>query len=152
MAKYDRDQQEAYNHALNKIQGDNAGKIQSHSAASVRKATADDIVAGASVRDINGQAIGKIDSLHTDQVLVNTGQTKVGVPLVAFGKDKTGLLIGITAAKFNEMVATAHAQAVASAPPCKARTSSRDRRRYQRRGTITGCEWPTDREDHDRSK
>ena len=35
----------------------------------------------------------------------DTGKSKVKVPAIAFGKDDAGLLLGITAARFNELVA-----------------------------------------------
>ena len=73
-------------------------------------ATAADVKAGAALRDINGAAIGTIVSLDGDQAVVDTGQTKIGVPLIAFGKDKNGLLLGMTADKFNQLVAAAHAK------------------------------------------
>jgi hypothetical protein len=41
--------------------------------------------------------------------VIDTGQTKIGVPLIAFGKDDKGLLLSITAEKFNQLVAQAHA-------------------------------------------
>jgi hypothetical protein len=43
--------------------------------------------------------------------VIDTGQTKIGVPLNAFGKDSQGLLLSITAEKFNQLVAQAHAKA-----------------------------------------
>ena len=39
---------------------------------------------------------------------VASAQTKIKVPLSAFGKDDQGLVLGITAARFNELVAKAH--------------------------------------------
>ena len=48
----------------------------------------------------------------SSQIVIDTGQTKIGVPLSAFGKDDNGLILGITAEKFNQLVA----QASASAP------------------------------------
>lgn len=71
-------------------------------------ATAADIKAGSPLRDSQGVPIGKVESVDADGAVVNTGQTKIKVPLVAFGKDDQGLLLGITAAKFNELVAKAH--------------------------------------------
>jgi hypothetical protein len=73
-------------------------------------ATAQDIQAGALLRDIKGVQIAKIVSVAGDQVIVDTGQTKIGVPLIAFGKDENGLLLGMTADKFNQLVAQAHAK------------------------------------------
>jgi hypothetical protein len=77
------------------------------------RATAEDIKAGATVRDIKGVAIGTVDSVDAAQAVVNTGQTKIGVPLIGFGKDDHGLLINMTADKFNQLVAQAHAKSQA---------------------------------------
>ena len=77
-------------------------------------ATAADIKAGAALRDMNGVTLGTIVSLDGDQAVVDTGQTKIGVPLIAFGKDNKGLLLGMTADKFNQLVAAAHAKTQAS--------------------------------------
>ena len=70
-------------------------------------ATAADIKAGASLRDIKGAPIGTIVSVDAGQAVVDTGKTKIGVPLIAFGKDDQGLLLGMTSDKFNELVAKA---------------------------------------------
>ncbi len=70
-------------------------------------ATIADIKSGAPLRDVKGTPIGTIDSVDADGAVVNTGQTKIKVPLVAFGKDDQGILLGITAARFNELVAKA---------------------------------------------
>lgn len=84
-------------------------------------ATAADIKAGAQVRDVKGVPIGAIVVLASneiavdpDQAVIDTGQTKIGVPLAAFGKDDKGLMLSITAAKFNELVAQVHAPASAA--------------------------------------
>jgi len=71
-------------------------------------ATTADIKAGSPLRDSQGVAIGKVESVDADGAVVNTGQTKIKVPLVAFGKDDQGLLLGITASRFNELIAKAH--------------------------------------------
>jgi hypothetical protein len=76
-------------------------------------ATAADIKAGAALRDVKGVQVGTIDSLDPDGAVVNTGQSKIKVPLVAFGKDDKGLLLAITAAQFNDAVAKAHARSQA---------------------------------------
>src|SRR5690349_5013305 len=72
-------------------------------------ATAADIKAGSPLRDVKGVSIGTVASVDTDGVVVDTGQSKIKVPLMAFGKDDRGLLLAITAAKFNELIAQAHA-------------------------------------------
>ena len=74
-------------------------------------AAAADIKAGAALRDIHGVHIGTIVSVDANQAVVDTGQTKIGVPLMAFGKDDQGLMLGMSADKFNTLVAAAHAKA-----------------------------------------
>jgi hypothetical protein len=111
-----RDQVSAYNHVANTLEGRHATSVSKPNAS---KATAADVTVGAPIRDLEGKPIGKVAALDPDGVVVDTGQSQVKVPLDSFGKDKSGLLIGITAAKFTEMVAAAHAQAAASTPPAK---------------------------------
>lgn len=77
-------------------------------------ATASDIKVGSPLRDVNGVALGTIVALDGDQAVVDTGQTKIGVPLIAFGKDKKGLLLAMTAEKFGQLIAAAHAKSAAS--------------------------------------
>jgi hypothetical protein len=72
-------------------------------------ATAADIQAGAALRAVDGPQIGTIASASADQVVVDTGESKIGVPLVGFGKDDKGLVLNMTAAKFKEAVTKAHA-------------------------------------------
>jgi hypothetical protein len=106
-----RDQTQGFNHVMNSM---DRQKIVTKGA--VSKATAADITVGAPLRDVNGQPIGKIGSVDPDGIVIDSGQAKVKVPLVAFGKDDKGLLLGITSAKFNELVAKAHAETAAAAP------------------------------------
>lgn len=79
-----------------------------HKAGKAVPATAADIKAGSALRDSQGVTIGSVDSVDAQGVIVNTGQSKIRVPLTAFGKDDAGLMLGITAARFNELVAQAH--------------------------------------------
>jgi len=88
---------------------------------SVGPAVEADIKAGAQVRDVKGVLVGTIATLASNEVaadpntaVIDTGQTKIAVPLSAFGKDDKGLLLGITAEKFNQLVAQVHASAQAS--------------------------------------
>jgi hypothetical protein len=92
-----------------------------HKRASVVPATAADIKAGAQVRDVKGVPVGTIAALASNEVVadpnqavIDTGQTKIGVPLIAFGKDDKGLLLSITAEKFNELVAQVHSNTPAA--------------------------------------
>ena len=91
--------------------------------ASAAPATAADIKAGAQVRDIKGALVGTIAVLTANEVaavpnqaVIDTGQTKIGVPLSAFGKDDKGLMLSITAEKFNQLVAQARAKTTAPEP------------------------------------
>ena len=71
-------------------------------------ATAADIHVGNALRDISGARLGTGAAVDVDGVVVDTGTTKIKVPVTAFGKDNEGLLLGITAAHFNELIAKAH--------------------------------------------
>lgn len=80
-------------------------------------ATASDVKAGAQIRDAKGISVGVVATLAANEVadpnsvVVDTGRTKIGVPLSAFGRDDKGLMLSITAANFNQLVAQASAQA-----------------------------------------
>lgn len=71
-------------------------------------ATAADLKPGLALRDSNGVRVGTVSAVDADGVVVDTGSTKIKVPASAFGKDNQGLLLGITAARFNALVAQAH--------------------------------------------
>jgi hypothetical protein len=72
-------------------------------------ATAADIVAMAPVSDTAGQPLGTIESVDADGAVIVTAAGKVKVPLNAFGKNKKGLLVGVTKADFEALVAKANA-------------------------------------------
>jgi hypothetical protein len=113
VAAENRDLNADYNQRIGAANLDN--KSEQHNAKPrAVPATVADIKAGAALRDINGVAIGTIVSLDGEQAIVDTGQTKIGVPVIAFGKDNQGLLLGMTADKFNQLVAAAHAKSQAS--------------------------------------
>ena len=91
-----------------------SGDFKSKNADRVKKkgpvaAVAADIQAGAALRAVDGPLIGTVDSLNADQVIVNTGESKIAVPLLGFGKDDNGLVLNMTAAKFKDAVAKARA-------------------------------------------
>lgn len=105
-----REDNAAYNHLIGSTDTKSSkdeDRPARHSAAVA--ATAADIKAGSSLRDVKGVGIGTVASVDSDGVVVDTGQTKIKVPLMAFGKDDRGLLLAITAAKFNELIAQAKA-------------------------------------------
>ena len=62
----------------------------------VTLATAADVKAGASVYDEKGQLVGKVDSVSSAGVVVNTGKARAEIPLSSIGKNDTGLVISIT--------------------------------------------------------
>jgi hypothetical protein len=70
-------------------------------------ATVADIKAGSELRDVEGKPLGSVDSVDGDSAVVLAGNRKVRVPLIAFGKDTRGLLLGITVAKFQELASNA---------------------------------------------
>jgi len=106
-----RDQTQGFNHVMNSM---DRQKVVTKGA--VRKVTSAEVTVGAPLRDVDGQPIGKVDSVAADGIVIDSGQSKVKVPLTAFGMDKSGLVLGITAAKFSELVAKAHAASAAAAP------------------------------------
>jgi len=106
-----REQSQSFTHVMN-----NLDRQRVVTKGAVRKVTAADITVGAPLRDVNGQPIGKIASVDADGVVIDAGPSKVKVPLIAFGKDNVGLVLGVTAAKFNELIAKAHTETAASAP------------------------------------
>lgn len=65
----------------------------------VTLATAADVKAGASVYDEKGQLVGKVDSVSSAGVVVNTGKARAEIPLSSFGKNDTGLVISVTKAE-----------------------------------------------------
>jgi hypothetical protein len=74
-------------------------------------ATAADIVAGARVEDRKGVPIGAVESADATGAIVSTGVGRVRVPLEGFGKNARGLVLGITKAEFDSLVAAATAPA-----------------------------------------
>lgn len=103
-----REQNAGFNRVVGTIDKPKEGKKEK---ATARPATEAEITVGSALRDSEGVAIGTIGSVEADGAVVISGETKVKVPLVAFGKDESGLLLGITAAKFNELVAGATSSA-----------------------------------------
>jgi hypothetical protein len=70
-------------------------------------ATAADIVAGTKLNDSKGEPIGTVETVEADGAVVASGTTRIKVPLESFGKNKNGLLLGITKAEFDALVANA---------------------------------------------
>lgn len=73
-----------------------------------RPAKAAELVAGVTVNDKAGVAVGKIESIDSDGVVVATATGKVKIPADAFGHNKAGLLLDTLKAQFDQIVAKAN--------------------------------------------
>ena len=71
-------------------------------------ASPSDVTAGSILRDINGVAVGLVESLEGDGAIVSTSAGRVRVPLIGFGKDKAGLMLSMTAAELDAAVKAAN--------------------------------------------
>jgi hypothetical protein len=67
-----------------------------------------EVTAGSEVRDSKGVVLGKIESTSMSAAVVAAEAGKVEVPLDAFGKNNKGLLLALTKADFDKMVAGAN--------------------------------------------
>lgn len=105
-----RESNAAYNQLIGAADSAQPAKKQARGASTAAvAATAADLTVGSALRDSKGVRIGAVSQVDPDGVVVDTGTTKIKVPATAFGKDSQGLMLGITAEKFNELIAKAHA-------------------------------------------
>jgi hypothetical protein len=74
-----------------------------------RPAKASELVVGSAVNDKTGVAMAKIDQVDRDGIVVSTPTGKVKIPSDAFGHNKRGLLLDMTKAQFDQIVAKANA-------------------------------------------
>jgi hypothetical protein len=72
------------------------------------------VKAGAAVRDSRGVQVATIVELQGANVVLDTGQTKIAVPMTFLVKDGQGVMLNITADQFNGAIAKAHARAEAA--------------------------------------
>jgi hypothetical protein len=72
-----------------------------------RPANKDELTVGATVNDKTGSAMARIDQVDPDGIVVSMGTARVKVPAEAFGHNKAGLLIDMTKAQFQQVVAQA---------------------------------------------
>jgi hypothetical protein len=72
-----------------------------------RQAKPSELVVGATVNDKTGTAMAKIAEVDPDGVVVSMGTAKVKVPANAFGHNKAGLLLDMSKAQFEQVVAQA---------------------------------------------
>jgi hypothetical protein len=73
-----------------------------------RPAKKTEVIPGAAVADTKGVAVGKIETVEADGAIVLTAAGRAKIPLDAFGFNKAGLLVGMTKAEFEQLVATAN--------------------------------------------
>jgi hypothetical protein len=66
----------------------------------VKAATAADIKAGAEIYDPKGGAVGKVESVAADGVVVSTGSVRAKIPAKSLGKSDKGLVIAMTKSEF----------------------------------------------------
>jgi hypothetical protein len=85
-----------------------------NSAVTTTPATTFDVKAGTAVRDSKGVQVAKIVEMQGANVVLDTGQTKIAVPMTLLVKDSQGLMLNITADQFNAAIAKAHARAEAA--------------------------------------
>jgi len=74
-----------------------------------RPAKASELVVGSAVNDKTGIAMAKIDQVDPDGIVISTPTGKVKIPSDAFGHNKRGLLLDMTKAQFDQIVAKANA-------------------------------------------
>jgi hypothetical protein len=72
-----------------------------------RPAKPAELTNGATIADSKGIEVGYIKSVDADGVVVATVAGQVKVPAEAFGKNRKGLLIGMSKADFDKLVAQA---------------------------------------------
>ena len=73
-----------------------------------RPAKASELLVGSAVSDKTGVAMAKIDQVDPDGVVVSAATGKVKIPADAFGHNKRGLLLDMTKAQFEQVVAKAN--------------------------------------------
>jgi hypothetical protein len=74
-----------------------------------RPATTSELSVGATVNDTAGMLIARIDQIDPDGVVVSSSAGKLKIPANAFGHNKGGLLLDMTKAQFDQIVAKANA-------------------------------------------
>lgn len=95
--------------ALNNLPGQQDSKTLAQKLGPARPAKVAELAAGATVNDNTGTAIATIDKVDPDGVVVSMGAAKVKIPTDAFGHNKAGLLLDVTKAQFEQIVAKANA-------------------------------------------
>jgi hypothetical protein len=98
-------------HGVQRADGDRAA-AQARAASRAVPAKPNDIVVAAAVFDLSGQTVGTIETVDADGAVVATSLGRAKIPLNAFGKNRIGLVIGLSKKDFEALVAKANAQPV----------------------------------------
>ena len=93
--------------SLNNLPGQQSERDALAAFGPLRPAKANELVAGALINDKTGAPMAKIAQVDADGVVVSMGIAKVKVPAQAFGHNKAGLLLDMTKAQFEQVVAQA---------------------------------------------
>lgn len=97
-----RDQNAAYNRLI----GDrNQRPIKKGKAVAAKPS---DVIPGSALRDINGLPVGIVEAIKGEDAIVQTAAGRVRIPLIGFGKDKAGLMLGMTADQLQAAVTAAN--------------------------------------------
>lgn len=97
-----RDQNAAYNRVI----GDqNQRPIKKGKAVAAKPS---DVTPGSALRDINGLPVGTVQAVEGQEAIVQTAAGRVRIPLIGFGKDRAGLMLGMTAAELQAAVTAAN--------------------------------------------
>lgn len=111
MADSLREENASYNRVIGKVGSNPVDMEKTKRAIKARPvaATAADVVPGATVRDVAGAALGKVESIDGDSAILVYSSGKIRFPLVGFGKDSEGLVINLSTKDFLALVEKAKA-------------------------------------------
>ena len=97
-----RDQNAAYNRVIG---GQDQRPIKKGKAVAAKPS---DVIPGSALRDINGLPVGTVEAVEGGDAIVQTVAGRVRIPLIGFGKDKAGLMLGMTAGELQAAVTAAN--------------------------------------------
>jgi hypothetical protein len=93
---------------MNNLANHPSAKVSVAKLGPARPAKAAELTAGASVNDNTGAAMAQIAEVDPDGVVLAMGTAKVKIPADAFGHNKAGLLLDMSKAQFEQIVAQAN--------------------------------------------
>jgi hypothetical protein len=95
--------------SLNNLPNRQSDTASDRKLGAARPAKPNELTAGAPVNDKTGVAMATIAQVDPDGVIVSTPTGKVKIPSDAFGHNKSGLLLDMTKAQFEQVVTKANA-------------------------------------------